>query len=126
MLRAIGPPMSCVLDSGTMPVRLDSPCVPRKPTRLLCDAGMRIDPQVSLPMPAAAKFAATAAPVPPLEPPDCDRDRRDCGLAEPRADGRDAGGELVHVRLAENHRAGVAEPLHLEGVGCRMERRQRD
>ena len=23
MVRAIGPPMSCVLDSGTMPVRLD-------------------------------------------------------------------------------------------------------
>ena len=61
--------MSCVVESGTMPVRLDSPCVPRRPTRSLCDAGLRIDPQVSLPMPATAKFAATAAPVPPLEPP---------------------------------------------------------
>jgi hypothetical protein len=30
---------------------------------------MRIDPQVSLPMPAAAKLAPTAAPVPPLDPP---------------------------------------------------------
>ena len=30
---------------------------------------MRIDPQVSDPMPKAAKPAATAAPVPPLEPP---------------------------------------------------------
>jgi len=69
MLRASGPPMSCVVESGTMPVRLDSPCVPRRPTRSLCDAGLRIDPQVSLPMPATAKFAATAAPVPPLEPP---------------------------------------------------------
>ena len=44
-------------------------CVPRIPTKLLCEAGMRIDPQVSLPMPAAAKLAAIAAPVPPLEPP---------------------------------------------------------
>src|SRR5262249_34487888 len=46
-----------------------SPCVPRRPTRLLCDAGMRIEPQVSLPIPTAAKLAAMAAPVPPLEPP---------------------------------------------------------
>ena len=30
---------------------------------------MRIDPQVSLPMPAAAKLAPIAAPVPPLDPP---------------------------------------------------------
>ncbi len=30
---------------------------------------MRIDPQVSLPMPAVAKLAPMAAPVPPLEPP---------------------------------------------------------
>ena len=68
-VRPIGPPMSCVLDSGMIPVRLASPCVPRMPTRLLCEAGMRIDPQVSLPIPTAAKFAAMAAPVPPLEPP---------------------------------------------------------
>ena len=30
---------------------------------------MRIDPQVSLPMPAVAKLAPMAAPVPPLDPP---------------------------------------------------------
>ena len=30
---------------------------------------MRIDPQLSLPVPAAAKPALIAAPVPPLEPP---------------------------------------------------------
>jgi hypothetical protein len=68
-LRPIGPPMSCVVESGMMPVRLASPCVPRMPARLLWDAGMRIEPQVSLPMPTAAKLAAMAAPVPPLEPP---------------------------------------------------------
>jgi hypothetical protein len=28
-----------------MPSRLDSPCVGRSPTRLLCAAGMRIEPQ---------------------------------------------------------------------------------
>ena len=64
-----GPPISCVEDSGTIPVRLESPCVPRRPTRLLKDAGTRIEPQVSLPMPTAAKLAAMAAPVPLLEPP---------------------------------------------------------
>ena len=61
--------MSSVCDSGTTPSRLDKPVVPRSPTRLLCADGIRIDPQVSLPIPAAAKLAATAAPVPPLEPP---------------------------------------------------------
>ena len=61
--------MSWVLESGMIPLRLARPCVPRIPTRLLCDAGMRIEPQVSLPMPTAAKLAAIAAPVPPLEPP---------------------------------------------------------
>jgi hypothetical protein len=52
-----------------IPLRLANPCVPRIPTKLLCDAGIRIDPQVSLPIPTAAKLAAIAAPVPPLEPP---------------------------------------------------------
>ena len=67
--RASGPAMSCVDDSGITPVRLDSPCVPRRPTRFWFAAGIRIDPHVSLPMPAAAKLAPIAAPVPPLDPP---------------------------------------------------------
>ena len=61
--------MSCVDDSGITPVRLDRPCVPRRPTRFWLAAGILIDPHVSLPMPAAAKLAPIAAPVPPLEPP---------------------------------------------------------
>ena len=43
-------------------MRLERPWVPRSPTRLLCAAGILMDPQVSLPIPAAAKFAASAAP----------------------------------------------------------------
>src|SRR5438094_9096573 len=70
-VRPIGPPMSWVLESGMIPLRLANPCVPRIPTRLLWDAGMRIEPQVSLPIPTAAKLAAIAAPVPPLEPLTC-------------------------------------------------------
>ena len=61
--------MSCVRDSGTMPSPLASPRVPRSPASAWCAEGMRIDPQVSLPMPKAPKLAATAAPVPPLDPP---------------------------------------------------------
>ena len=61
--------MSRELDKGMIPARLLSPCVPRRPTRLLCAEGTRIEPHVSLPMPAVPKLAATAAPVPPLEPP---------------------------------------------------------
>ena len=61
--------MSCVRESGTMPSPLASPRVPRRPASAWCAAGMRMEPQVSLPIPNAAKPAATAAPVPPLEPP---------------------------------------------------------
>jgi hypothetical protein len=66
---ASGPPTSWVRASGMMPSRLNSPCVTRRPTRLLCDEGIRIEPHVSVPIPTTAKFAAIAAPVPPLDPP---------------------------------------------------------
>jgi len=36
--------------------------------QLLAEEGERMEPPVSEPVPAAAKFAATAAPVPPEEP----------------------------------------------------------
>ncbi len=42
-------------------------------------------------------------------------------LAGQRRDRRDAGGQLVHRRLAEDDRAGVAEPFHLKRVGSRAE-----
>ena len=42
---------------------LESPLLGRSPIRLLNAEGIRIDPQVSEPNPAAAKLAATAAPV---------------------------------------------------------------
>ena len=54
---------------GITPLRLTRPRVGRMPTRLLADAGERIDWPVSLPVPRRAKLAATAAPVPPLDPP---------------------------------------------------------
>jgi hypothetical protein len=51
------------------PLRLESPAVGLRPTMALCDAGIRIDPLVSVPMAHAAKFAAVATPEPPLDPP---------------------------------------------------------
>src|SRR5712664_3743020 len=39
------------------------------PTSPQCDAGIRIDPPVSDPIPPGTIRAATAAPVPPLDPP---------------------------------------------------------
>ena len=52
-----------------LPARLTRPRVGRIPTRLLADAGERIDWPVSLPVPSTPKFAAIDAPVPPLDPP---------------------------------------------------------
>ena len=105
-----------------MPVRLESPCVPRRPTRLLCEAGLRIEPHVSLPMPAAAKFAAIAAPVPPLDPPGL-RSRsyglRVCPNRDPTV--VMPGGELVHVGLGKNHRACLLKLADHERVARGME-----
>ena len=41
------------------------------------------------------------------------------GLAAERADGGDAARELVEVRLAHDHRAGIAQFFYLEGVAAR-------
>ncbi len=46
------------------------------------------------------------------------------GLVGERRDRCDAGREFVHRGLAEDHGAGVAQPLDLEGVGGRLQRRQ--
>ena len=67
--RASGPAVSSVNERGMTPPREESPMVGRTPYRLLWAEGMRIEPQVSVPMPTAANSAATAAPVPPLDPP---------------------------------------------------------
>ena len=52
-----------------MPERLTRPRVGLIPTRELLLAGLRIDPDVSVPIPTTAKLAAMLAPVPELEPP---------------------------------------------------------
>src|SRR5687768_10906145 len=67
-VRAIGPAVSCVCEIGMMPDRLTRPTVGFRPTRPFAPAGHTIDPSVSVPTAAAARFAATAAPDPELEP----------------------------------------------------------
>lgn len=54
--------------AGTMPVRLVLPIVGRSPTRAQCDAGPLTESPVSVPSDASAKFADTAAALPPLDP----------------------------------------------------------
>ena len=66
--RAIGPAVSWLCAIGTIPVRLTSPTVGLIPTSPLTFEGETIDPSVSVPTPTAARLAATATPVPELEP----------------------------------------------------------
>src|SRR6478752_4632978 len=51
-----------------IPLRLTSPTVGLMPTRPATDAGQMMLPSVSVPIPAAARLAETAVPVPALEP----------------------------------------------------------
>ena len=79
------------------------------PTTPHSAAGWRIEPPVSEPSASGAKPAATAAALPPLEPPG--HPGRVVGVAgrtEGRVLGRGAHGELVEVRLADDDRAGRA------------------
>ena len=65
----MGPAVSCVKEYGTIPARLTRPTVGRIPTKLLADAGERIELIVSVPRPITPIFDAIVAPVPPEEPP---------------------------------------------------------
>src|SRR5271167_4279929 len=67
-VRAIGPEVSWLAEIGMMPVRLTSPTVGLMPARPLMDEGLVTDPSVSLPIAAAHRLPAAAAPEPELEP----------------------------------------------------------
>ena len=67
-MRVIGPAVSCVAEIGTMPVRLTSPTVGRRPTSPCAADGLTIEPDVSVPMVTIARPAAAAA-AEPLEDP---------------------------------------------------------
>ena len=65
----IGPAVSKVEEIGTIPLRLTKPTVGFNPTVEFWLAGDKIEPDVSLPIAAAQKLAATETPLPELEPP---------------------------------------------------------
>src|SRR5690349_3034188 len=53
---------------GMMPLRLTMPTVGLIPASPFDEEGQTMDPSVSVPIPAAAKFAEIPAPVPELDP----------------------------------------------------------
>ena len=65
---AIGPTASLNVLSGITPARLVSPRVVRMVTSDAKAAGFESELQVSVPKPTAARLAATAVALPPLEP----------------------------------------------------------
>jgi hypothetical protein len=65
----MGPTVSIVGEIGITPDRLKLPVVGFRPTTEVADDGESIDPEVSDPTAATAKPAATAAPLPELDPP---------------------------------------------------------
>src|SRR5262249_52714888 len=63
------PARSRVSEAGTQPARLRRVCVATIPIRLLLAAGLRAEGPVSPPSAHITRFAATAAPEPPLDRP---------------------------------------------------------
>src|SRR5687767_3050905 len=92
-----------------MPLRLTKPTVGLIPTRLLAEAGERIELMVSVPTPINPKFAASPAPVPPEVV-------GVAGLAAERTDRLAPDGELVKVHLREDDRASLFQLCHDGGV----------
>src|SRR5229473_6859331 len=68
-VRPSGPAQSKAGDSGMMPSQEMRPQLGFRPVTLQRDAGMRMEPPVSVPMLPKQSPAATAAAEPPLEPP---------------------------------------------------------
>src|ERR1044072_3883333 len=64
----MGPAVSWLCAIGMIPARLTRPIVGLMPTSEFADDGQTTDPSVSVPIAAAHRFAATAAPEPELDP----------------------------------------------------------
>src|SRR5206468_4382278 len=67
-VRVMGPAVSWLCAIGIMPARLTRPSVGLMPTSPFAEDGQTTDPSVSVPIAAAHRLAATAAPEPELEP----------------------------------------------------------
>src|SRR5438105_583567 len=68
-VRVIGPAVSWLAAIGTTPCRLINPTVGLIPTTEFAFAGLNMEPDVSVPTVAAARFAAATTPGPELDPP---------------------------------------------------------
>src|SRR5205807_9286448 len=67
--RVIGPAVSWLAAIGTTPCRLIKPTVGLIPTTEFAFAGLKMEPDVSVPTLAAARLADATTPGPELEPP---------------------------------------------------------
>jgi hypothetical protein len=67
-VRVIGPAVSWLCAIGTIPERLTRPTVGLRPTSPQTDAGLTIEPSVSVPTATAQRSALIAAAEPELEP----------------------------------------------------------
>ena len=109
--------MSSVHAIGTTPSVGTRPVVGRWPVTPQNAAGIRTEPAVSVPSATSTSPAATAAPLPPLEPP-----RHPPGIprvqrrAEVRAVGERTEGEFVGVQLPDDRRSGRAQPRDALGI----------
>ena len=102
--RPIGPPMSCVLESNNASA-VYQPLRSLMPTHTVnekqeCGSAARVAA-----MPTAAKFAAMAAPVPPVDSPGFRSSTYGFRVAPRRADRDNTIGKLMHVRLRNHDRA---------------------
>ena len=122
--RASGPTWSSVVLSGTTPSHGSSPSVGFRPTMPQAAAGMRIEPPVSVP--TEPKHMPVEQRRPPsrrsIRPADRDgstgwRTGAERGLVAGRPER-----ELVQVGLADDDRAGLAQPPHDRRVGRRRSR----
>ena len=115
---AIGPGESWDREIGTTPSVGTRPTVGLIPTTPLNAAGQVIDPSVSVPIASGASPAATAAPLPELDPPGGAVEA--VGVAGQPAVAAPAGrrepvtdvGPLAEVGLAQHHHPGRAQPAH--------------
>ncbi len=115
-----------------MPSRLTRPTVGLSPTSPFFDAGDVIEPSVSVPTATAARLAAMAAALPELDPLALRSSAYGLRVRPPRAlqpldrARRAEVGPFAEVRLAQDHRAGVAQSRHEKGIARRGEVRERE
>ena len=108
---------------GSRPI---TPFVGLRPASPQNAAGIRIEPPPSVAVAIAAMPAASAAPEPPLEPPgDQSVPHGFVVVAVQRVRREPRERELRLVRLADDDRAGGAQPARHEPVGRRRRRRPR-